>query len=292
MNFFEWYAGLEADITLSSRAIVKTVDPGDHRTTYTGKGFRVRHHAEYHPGDDRRLIDWKLSLKVGDLLVKRFAQEGQLTVIAACDVSPSMAFGTRDAKRDLMLRIAGVLGLAATQQLDRFEVVLFSDRVEREFRPVHGRAGLLRVLEELWEEAPPPPRPTYTRLIPVLERIALKPRALVFLVSDFQCDENWVPMYEAAAVKHDLVPVLVRDAGEAHLPALGVVTVRDLESGEEFALDTGSRAWRELFETRATAAELARIELFERGGGDYLVVSPDSDFIGDLLQTFHDRKRR
>jgi uncharacterized protein (DUF58 family) len=292
VNFFEWYAGLEKDIALSSRAVVTTVDPGDHRTIFTGKGFRVRHHAEYRPGDDRRLIDWKMSLKVGDLLVKRFAQEGQLTVIAAGDVSPSMAFGTRDAKRDLMLRILGVLGLATVQQLDRFEVVLFSDRVEREFRAVQGRTAIVRLLEELWEAPPLPPRPTPTRLVPVLARIALKPRALVFLVSDFQCEENWVPMYEAAAVKHDLVPVLVRDAGETHLPALGVVTVRDLESGEEFALDTGSRAWREQFETRAAAAERARIELFERGGGDYLVVSPDSDFIGDLLHTFHDRKRR
>lgn len=292
MNFLEWYAALEADIPLSTRAVVKTVDPGDHRTTYTGKGFRVRHHAEYRPGDDRRLIDWKMSLKVGDLLVKRFAHEGQLHVIAACDVSPSMAFGTRDAKWDVMLRIVGVLGLATLQQLDSFDVILFSDRVEQEFRVAQGRAAVLRLLEDLWEAPRPGPGQTQTRLVPVLERIAMKPPALVFLISDFQSAENWMPMGEAVRVKHDLVPVLVRDSGEARLPSLGVVRVRDLESDEEFDLDTGSAAYRALFEARARAAELARIGLFERMGGDYLVVSRDTDFVGDLLTLFHDRKLR
>ncbi len=292
MNFLEWYAALEADVALSTRAVLKTLEPGDHRTTSTGKGFRVRHHAEYRPGDDRRLIDWKMSMKAGNLLVKRFAHEGRLTVLAACDVSPSMAFGTHDAKWDVMLRIVGVLGLATIQQLDMFGVMLFGQRVEREFRVVQGRAGALRLLEELWEAPRPAPGRTQTRLVPVLERIAMKPPALVFLISDFQTEETWMPLCEAVGVKHDLVPVLVRDAGEARLPPLGVVTVRDIESGEERALDTGSAACRAMFEGRATAADLARIELFERAGGDYLVVSRDTDFVGDLLRIFRDRKLR
>lgn len=292
MTFLEWYAALQAEVRLWTRAGVESVDPGKHRTTRAGKGFRLRHHAEYRPGDDRRLIDWKVSLKVGDVLVKRFAHEGRLDVVAACDVSPSMVFGTDEAKWDVMLRILGVLGLATLEQRDSFGVILFSDRVEREVRVAHGRTQMLRLLQELWEAPKPAPGRAQTRLIPALERIAMKPPALVFLVSDFQSAESWTEMYEAVSVKHDLVPILVRDSGEARLPCLGVIAVRDLESGEDFALDTASPAWRARFEARVRTAELARIELFERMGGDYLVASRETNFVGELLGLFHRRKLR
>jgi uncharacterized protein (DUF58 family) len=289
VTFLEWYAALEAEVILSTRRLLRTMTPGEHRTGFGGRGFQVRHHAEYRQGDDRRLVDWKLSQKAGHLLVKRFAHEGQLPVVVACDISRSMAFGTRHSKWELMLRILGVVGLATVAQLDALHVVLFSDRVEREVHVGPSRGAVLRLLESLWEPAPDR-LGAATRLAPVFEQITMRQPALVFVVSDFRATDDWRAYADALAFKHDVVPLLVRDGGEQTLPAIGEVRLRDLETGEEVRLDTTSRAHREFFEAAVARREREIIAVLEGLGGEYLVASSDSDVVGDLLAIHHRRK--
>ncbi len=288
MNFLEWYAALETEVLLSTRALLKTMTPGEHRTGVGGRGFQVSHHAEYRHGDDRRLIDWKVSQKAGHLLVKRFTHEGRLRVIVACDVSRSMVFGTSHSKWEVMLRILGVIGLATVAQLDTLHVVLFSRGVERDAPVAQGRGGVLRLLESLWN--PPEAGATETWLGPVFERITMKAPALVFVVSDFRAADEWKQYADAMAFRHDVVPVLVRDAGETSLPRIGAVTLRDLESGEEILFDTASHAHRAFFEIQVASAERDIIAALERLGGEYVVASSETDVAGDLLTIYHHRK--
>jgi uncharacterized protein (DUF58 family) len=290
VTFLEWYAALEADVVFSTRALLRTMTPGEHRTGFGGRGFQVRHHAEYRQGDDRRLVDWKLSQKAGHLLVKRFAHEGQLPVVVACDVSRSMAFGTRQSKWELMLRILGVVGLATVAQLDSLHVVLFSDRVERDAHVGPGRGAVLRLLESLWQVPEADRLGAETCLVPLFERVIMRAPALVFVVSDFRAVDDWKPYADAVAFKHDVVPVLVRDEGERTLPRIGAVRVRDLETGEELLLDTTSRAHRAYFEAEVARSEREIIAVLERLGGEYLVASSDSDVVGDLVAIHHRRK--
>jgi uncharacterized protein (DUF58 family) len=285
MTFYEWLATCEAALTLHTSARLRQAHVGEQRSVYTGKGLRLRHHDAYRPGDERRFIDWKASRKDRTLLLRRFEAEKQLQVLALCDVSTSMLFGQHMPKYRIALDCVGTLALATLRQGDAFGLLPFATAPVTYFPPRQKRESVLGALEYLWTYDPGTVQTT-TRLLPVLPYLPAHRPLLVCVLSDF-CAPDWHEALESISTMHDTLAVLITDAAEGTLPAMGGIVVRDLESGRLMECDTASTTYRQAFQEQMAAARARREQILRRTcGTQYVVATATTDYRGDLLRLF------
>ena len=118
------------------------------RTVQMGSGIEFSDHREYSPGDDFRYLDWNIYARHGDLLLKRFQEEQDLHVYLMLDCSKSMGFGN-PAKFDLARQVVAALAYIALADLDRINVMAFSDTIIDEFPLTRGKARILPLMKFL-----------------------------------------------------------------------------------------------------------------------------------------------
>src|SRR5579872_5223628 len=123
---------------------------GAYRSHFKGHGVQFSEHRLYVPGDDIRHIDWKVSARTRDPLIKKFEEERELTVLLVVDVSGSGAFGS-DAKlkSEVAAEIGGMLAYAAIHTGDKVGVLLFAGEVECIIPPKKGRQHILRIIRDI-----------------------------------------------------------------------------------------------------------------------------------------------
>jgi uncharacterized protein (DUF58 family) len=118
-----------------------------------------------------------------------------------------------------------------------------------------------------------------------------KRRAVCFVVSDF-LDVGFERALMTANRKHDVIAVLVTDRRELEIPDVGLVAMRDAESGETVLADTGSAALR----AHAEAAARERIEALERRlrrvGIDFIAIDAAGSIVEPIVKFFRMRERR
>jgi uncharacterized protein (DUF58 family) len=291
MTFYEWLATCETSLSLHTPARLRHAHAGEQRSVHTGKGVRLRHHEAYRPGDERRFIDWKASRKDRTLLLRRFEAEKQLQVLALCDVSVSMLFGQQVSKYRIALDCVGTLGLATLRQGDAFGLLPFATVPVAYFPPRQQRDSVLRALAYLWSYDPGT-APTTTRLLPVLPYLPAHHPLLVCVLSDF-CAPDWHEALDIISATHDTLAVLITDAAEGTLPAVGGIVVRDLESGQLMEYDTASTIYRQAFRKRMAVEQARREQILRRTcDTQYVVATATTDYRGDLLRLFLARTAR
>jgi uncharacterized protein (DUF58 family) len=292
MTFEAWLATCETVLTLQTSTRLRQAQVGEHRSAYTGKGLRLRRHEEYRPGDERRFIDWKASRKDRTLLLQRFETEKQLQVLVLCDVSTSMLFGQSVPKYRVALDCAGVLGLATLRQGDAFGLLAFATAPVAYFPPRQQREPVLRALEYLWTYDPATVDTTTTQLLPAVQYLPTHRPLLVCVLSDL-CTTDWQAALEIISASHDTIAVLIADAAELSLPAIGCIVVRDLESGQLMEIDTASTTYRRAFREHMLAERAAREQSLRRTcGTQYVVATAATDYRSDLLRLFLARTAR
>ncbi len=234
---------------------------------------------EYQPGDDIRTIDWNVTARMSDAYVKVFVEERELTVMLVVDVSALRARSARarTPKREIAAEVAALLAFSAIKNNDRVGLFLFTDRVEKVVPPRKGGKHVLRLVSDILSFQPqgkgtdlslalgseflsggpaPPHGRARLRLVshissaqepsrPRLTRVT-KRRTVLFVVSDFLLEAYEAPL-RTARMKHDVVPVVLRDPMEEAFPALGLVQVEDPETGERAVVDTSSPVVRRAF---------------------------------------------
>lgn len=265
---------------------------GDYHSAFKGQGLEFDEIRSYVPGDDVRTIDWNVTARTGFPQVKRFAEERQLTILFAVDVSGSQSFGSggRRTKAELSAEIACLLALTSIRNQDNVGLLLFSDRVVKWLPPRRGRTAVLRIVREVLAAGD---ARGGTDLAGALERIerSLHRKAVVFLVSDFQA-EGWEKRFAALARRHDLVCCPVRDPAESDLPAAGLVELEDPETGESVWADLSSSALRAAWREDAARRAAALRALFRRHGVDAMEFSTDADPIDPIRAFFRKRAAR
>lgn len=275
-----------------TRKRVEDLLAGGYQSTFKGSGIEFAEVRAYEPGDDVRSIDWNVTARTGQPFIKRFVEERLLTVVLVVDISASEAWGTAGRpKRRLAAEVGAALASAAARSQDRVGLCLFTDRVEMLLPPRKSRLHLMRVLRELLAFEP---AGRGTDMGAALDHLGavLKRRALVFLMSDFlDPPERYARAVRRFAGKHELVAVRLRDPRELDLPRIGLVRLRDAETGRSRVVDLGGAA-RKRFR-RALAARVAETDrALATAGVDSVELRTDEPFMPELVKLFRRRERR
>ena len=266
---------------------------GQYHSVFKGRGMSFEDVRLYQPGDEIRFIDWNVSARAGDVYVKRFVEERELTLMLLVDVSASLRFGsTVELKREVAATLAGLLAFSAVKNSDRVGLILFADGVERFVPPKKGRKHVLRLLAEILDAEPSRTGTDIAAPLEYLRRVNRR-KAIAFVLSDFQAPtDSFVQALRIAARRHDVVPIVIRDPMEHELPAIGLAPLVDLETGEVAWRDTSSRRVREAYRQK-NEADLARLlQVFRRHKVDAIHVETGGSYVQALMQFFQLRARR
>ena len=264
---------------------------GQYHSAFKGHGIEFEEVRLYQPGDDVRSIDWNVTARAGDPHIKIFREERELTVMLIVDMSASQGFGTNEqTKRELITEVCATLAFSAIRNNDKVGLLAFSDQIEKFVPPRKGTQHVLRVIRELLAHQPVG---RGTDIAAALEffRHVQKRRCTAFLVSDFQ-DDGWEQAIRVVRRKHDLVAIDVNDPHEMELPDIGLVDMRDAETGALVTLDTSSRHVRAAWAAEMAAASDRRIGWMRRHKIDRLELGTGASFVEAIRAFFRRREAR
>jgi len=269
---------------------------GDYRTLMRGSGLDLADLREYQPHDDVRHIDWNVTARLATPHVRVFTEDREMSAWFLLDLSPSVAFGPEgNTKRDILTGFVGVLARLLTRHGNRVGAMLYGgDAVNTVLPPRSSRAHVLHLLHGLLSRDSAPRQGKSTELHRLLQTglATLRRRCAVFVVSDFISAPGWEKPLAQLAQRHDMVAVRLLDPLELELPDVGLITLRDAESGEQLQVDTHDAAFRRRFARLAAERETALRDGLVRAGADTLELSTGDDLTDALLRFMDLRGRR
>lgn len=264
---------------------------GHYASVFKGVGIEFDEVREYTPGDEIRSIDWNVTARAGRPYIKRYVEERELTMMLVVDLSGSQYFGTSGfLKSEIAAEISALLAFLAINHNDKVGLLLFSDRRELYLPPQKGRRHVLRVIREILSFRPTGRKTDLIGALTFTDRI-LKHRSIIFIISDFFA-EGFESSLQRIAKTHDTIAIMISDPREEKLPSVGLVTFKDLETGEEFLYDTSYLPGEEKLRRRATERRRALTKLFKGNKVDYIEISTDRPYIDDLQKFFITRQQR
>ena len=267
---------------------------GEYHSAFKGRGMAFSEVREYQYGDDVRNMDWNVTARMSAPYVKVFEEERELTVVLLIDISRSGLFGTvGETKRELVAEIAATLAFSAMLNNDKVGALFFSDTVEKFIPPKKGRSHLLHIIREILEYTPEHDGTDIGEALRYLTN-AIKRRCTAFVLSDMlDVDEGGAPRYEealkVAVNRHDISVIRVFDPREQTIPDVGLVHVKDSETGKGAWINTSSRATRAAYEQWFRTASESAVRLFNRYQVDSVDTATDQDYVKNLIALFHRR---
>lgn len=278
-------------IEITTRKMVDDVMSGQYRSHFKGHGVQFSEHRLYVPGDDVRHIDWKVSARSRDPLIKKFEEERELTVLLLVDVSASEGFGSsRKLKSEVAAEIGGMLAYAASHTGDKVGVILFGGAIERIVPPKKGRQHILRIIRDLLSHRSTTRGTDLAGALDAAGRV-LKHSGVVFVLSDFIA-KGYELQLKRLARRHDVVAVSISDERENEVPALGQMLLLDPETGEERLVDTGSYAFKKWLKEFRSAHEAGLGTALKGGRIGHLRIQTKEDYGEAVVRFFKARSRR
>ncbi|HEY6162812.1 MAG TPA: DUF58 domain-containing protein [Bacteroidia bacterium] len=278
-------------IEIKTRGLSSQVFSGEYHSAFKGRGMAFSEVREYQPGDDIRTIDWNVTARLNHPYVKIFEEERELNVMLLVDVSGSEAFGTqKQFKQELITEICAVLAFSAIQNNDKIGVIFFSDRIEKFIPPKKGKSHILRIIRELISFEPQSKGTNITLALRYLTNL-IKKKSIVFLISDFM-DNGFNDALKIANRKHDMVALRIYDKRERELPDIGLVKMKDAETGVVRWIDTSDREVRRTYEYESRKSEQRLKDIFNRSGVDTASIATSENYIRPLMNLFKKRESR
>ncbi len=281
-------------IEIKTRALSHQIFAGEYHSAFKGRGMAFSEVREYQYGDDVRSMDWNVTARLRTPYIKVFEEERELTVMLLIDVSGSRAFGTvGKSKKDLMAEVAAVLSFSASINNDKVGALFFSSKVEKFIPPKKGRSHLLRIIREILEFKPQEKGTDIGEALRYLTN-AIKKRCTAFLLSDMlDTDENAAPRYEEAlkiaAGRHDLSVINIYDPREREIPDVGLIRIRDAETGQGIWVDSSSSKVRRSFVQWNRDLYGDTIHLLRRYKVDNVSIGTNQDYVKELISFFKNR---
>ena len=276
-------------IEIKTRGLSSNIFAGEYHSAFKGRGMAFSEVREYQYGDDIRDIEWNVTARFNKPFVKVFEEERELTVMLLIDVSGSLHFGTQcQMKRDMVTEIAATLAFSAIQNNDKIGVLFFSDRIEKFIPPKKGRKHILYIIRELLDFHAESTRTDISQAVQYLTQ-AQKRRCTAFAISDFMDERDFRQPLTIANRKHDVVAIQVYDRRIEELPDVGLMKVRDAETGFERFIDTSSKRIREAQRKWWKGRAEYLHDTFTRSNVDSVSVRTDQDYVTALMNLFAKR---
>lgn len=276
-------------IEIKTRGLSNNIFAGQYHSAFKGRGMAFSEVREYQFGDDVRDIDWNVTARFHKPFVKVFEEERELTVMLLIDVSGSLDFGTvKQLKKDMVTEIAATLAFSAIQNNDKIGVIFFSDKIEKFIPPKKGRKHILYIIRELIDFKPESKRTDIKLAIEYLTNV-IKKRCTAFILSDFIDQTNFKNALTIANRKHDVVAIQIYDKRVEELPSIGLMKVKDAETGHEQWIDTSSKALRNAHHDWWLKKQDILNETFTKSNVDSVSVRTDQDYVKALLNLFAKR---
>ena len=281
-------------IEIKTRALSHQIFAGEYHSAFKGRGMAFSEVREYQYGDDVRNMDWNVTARLRAPYVKVFEEERELTVMLLVDVSRSRLFGTAgQSRRDVLAEIAAVLSFSASINNDKVGALFFSEKVEKFIPPKKGRSHLLHIIREVIEYQPTVDGTDISEALRYLTN-AIKKKCTAFLLSDMiDVDKEGRPLYEdalkVAVNRHDLSVIEVFDPRERSIPDIGLVHIKDSETGESAWVNTSDKKMRLAYEQWFRNVEETSKRLFMKYNVDKVSISVDEDYVKGLMTLFKNR---
>lgn len=277
-------------IEIKTRGLSNNIFAGEYHSAFKGRGMAFSEVREYQYGDDVRDIDWNVTARFNRPYVKVFEEERELTVMLLVDVSGSLDFGTsQQTKRQMTTEIAATLAFSAIQNNDKIGVLFFSDQVEKFIPPQKGRKHILYIIRELLGFKPQSQRTDVGQAVEYMTN-AMKKRCTAFIISDFFDHKDFSQQLTIANRKHDVVALQVYDQRMNELPDVGIIKMRDAETGSEIYVDTSARKVRRAHHEAWVKSQTDLRNMFTKSRVDSVSVRTDEDFVKALMNLFNKRK--
>jgi len=275
-------------IEIKTRGLSQQIFAGEYHSAFKGRGMAFSEVREYQYGDDIRNIDWNVTARFNHPYIKIFEEERELTVMLIVDVSGSREFGTADIlKKNLITEVAAVLAFSAIQNNDKIGVVLFSNKIEKFIPPQKGRQHILRIIRELIDFTPEERGTNISEALRYFSNV-IKKRCTAFLISDF-IDSEYEESLKIASKKHDIMALRIKDEREAKLIPVGLIHMKDAETGETIWVDSSSKKVREAYEADWKEKQKQIKEMLLKFGIDSAILDTRTDYIKPLMTLFKKR---
>ncbi len=278
-------------IEISTRKRMTDLLTGGYKSRFKGLGMQFAEHRVYTAGDDIRHLDWKVSARVRDPLIKTYEEEREKTVFLIVDLSASQDFGSGDQrKRDTAADLTALIAHAATTTGDRVGALLVSESVKKIIPPKKGRSQILRLVHEVLSLPSTPGGTGLSEACAETLRL-LKHTGVVFILSDFRSELS-VAELRRISRRHDGIGISIQDPKELHFPDGVSLQLEDPETGIFAHIDGQAHALRQWAQGLAKS-ERQRVEALHRNSSiDYLEISTVGSPANALVNFFSERKRR
>jgi uncharacterized protein (DUF58 family) len=278
-------------IEITTRKMVDDLMSGSYKSNFKGHGVQFSEHRVYVAGDDIRHIDWKVTARSQDPLIKKYEEERELTVFLIVDVSASKRFGTtQKMKSELAAEIGGMLAYAAAHAGDKVGMLLFAGEVEKIVPPKRGRQHIMRMIRDILSHESKTKGSDLKGALQAAQRI-MKHSGVVFVISDFLAEDYDIPLKRLAR-KHDVIAINISDDRELEVPDVGQILLLDPESGLETLVDTSSYAFKKWLKEYRVAYETDTQTAFKGGRVQMLSVKTKEDYGSAVVRFFGARARR
>ena len=290
-------AGAEHVLRRLEWTVIRRLDgllQGDYRTLLRGTGLDLADLREYQHHDDVRHIDWNVTARLQVPHVRVFIEDREMAAWFLLDLSPSVDFGSGDQrKRNVSAEFVAVLARMLTRHGNRVGALLYGAGVDTVMPARGGRLHVLQLLHAM-QSRPLAAESGATKLHELLQSAAatVRRRSTVFVVSDFISAPGWEKPLGMLAQRHEIVAVRLIDPMELELPDLGLIPIRDAETGEQLLVDTHDSGFRKRFARIAAQREADLRQIFVRAGVDTLELSTGDDLVGAVMRFADLRKRR
>ena len=275
-------------IEIKTKRLSNNIFSGEYHSSFKGRGMTFSEVRQYHFGDDVRSIDWNVTARYNEPFIKVFEEERELTMILMVDISSSELFGTKEQlKREVITEIAATLAFSAIQNNDKVGLLLFTDEIELFIPPKKGKSHVLRIIRDLIEFKPKSNKTNITKALQYLAGV-MKKKAIVFVLSDFM-DTNYENALKIIGRKHDVTGIRVFDKREMEIPKLGVINVKDYETGKIKTVNTNSKSIRNFYKANYIKNANYFQNSFRKSGSGVIATMVGQDYVKALMGYFKNR---
>ncbi len=278
-------------IEIFTNRLVNTIFAGEYESVFKGQGITFDEVREYQVGDEIRTIDWNVTARMGQAYIKQYVEERELVMMLVVDMSASTSFGSiAETKAEISAEIAAVLAFSAIKNNDKVGLICFTDTVEHFVAPRKGKRHVLRVVRDILRFQPQQSGTNIETALTFVDQV-LKPHSVVFLISDFK-DTGYEKQLRLSSKRHSLIAIALQDRRERELPDVGIIELRDAETGETMIIDTRSEAARQSYREQIQRTEAERRQVFRASQVDAIHIRTDEPYVKPLIQFFRQRATR